>query len=115
MSEIEIDDVLEFAREMTRFSERVRNPDPANEHYVPFVEPFIPNIKTVRNVCSARGPEAVSGPLPIANDCSEMCRKLRDENNDLKAVLAELCRSYEHLEASKAAVDVNILIARRRV
>ena len=59
--------------------------------------------------------EAVSGPLPIANDCSEMCRKLRDENNDLKAVLAELCRSYEHLEASKAAVDVNILIARRRV
>ena len=59
--------------------------------------------------------EAVSGVLPIANDCSEMCRKLRDENNDLKAVLAELCRSYEHLEASKAAVDVNILIARRRV
>ena len=53
--------------------------------------------------------------LPIANDCSDMCRKLRDENNDLKAVLAELCRSYEHLEASKAAVDVNILIARRRV
>jgi hypothetical protein len=30
-------------------------------------------------------------------------------------VLAELCRSYEHLEASKAAVDVNILIAKRRV
>jgi len=59
--------------------------------------------------------EAVSGVLPIANDCSEMCRRLRDENNDLKAVLAELCRSYEHLEASKAAVDVNILIARRRV
>ena len=59
--------------------------------------------------------EAVSGPLPIANDCSEMCRCLRDENNDLKAVLAELCRSYEHLEASKAAVDVNILIAKRRV
>ena len=59
--------------------------------------------------------EAVSGVLPIANDCSDMCRKLRDENNDLKAVLAELCRSYEHLEASKAAVDVNILIARRRV
>ena len=59
--------------------------------------------------------EAVSGALPIANDCSEMCRRLRDENNDLKAVLAELCRSYEHLEASKAAVDVNILIARRRV
>jgi hypothetical protein len=53
--------------------------------------------------------------LPIANDCGDMCRKLRDENNDLKAVLAELCRSYEHLEASKAAVDVNILIARRRV
>ena len=59
--------------------------------------------------------EAVSGALPIANDCSEMCRRLRDENNDLKAVLAELCRSYEHLEASKAAVDVNILIAKRRV
>ena len=59
--------------------------------------------------------EAVTGVLPIANDCSEMCRKLRDENNDLKAVLAELCRSYEHLEASKAAVDVNILIAKRRV
>jgi len=59
--------------------------------------------------------EAVSGGLPIANDCSDMCRQLRDENNDLKAVLAELCRSYEHLEASKAAVDVNILIARRRV
>ena len=59
--------------------------------------------------------EAVSWPLPIANDCSEMCRRLRDENNDLKAVLAELCRSYEHLEASKAAVDVNILIAKRRV
>ena len=59
--------------------------------------------------------EAVSEPLPIANDCSEMCRKLRDENNDLKAVLGELCRSYEHLEASKAAVDVNILIAKRRV
>ena len=59
--------------------------------------------------------EAVTEVLPIANDCSEMCRKLRDENNDLQAVLAELCRSYEHLEASKAAVDVNILIARRRV
>ena len=59
--------------------------------------------------------EAVSGALPIANDCSDMCRRLRDENNDLKAVLAELCRSYEHLEASKAAVDVNILIAKRRV
>ena len=59
--------------------------------------------------------EALNGPLPIANDCSDMCRRLRDENNDLKAVLAELCRSYEHLEASKAAVDVNILIARRRV
>ena len=59
--------------------------------------------------------EAVSGVLPIANDCSDMCRRLRDENNDLKAVLAELCRSYEHLEASKAAVDVNILIAKRRV
>ena len=59
--------------------------------------------------------EAVTEVLPIANDCSDMCRKLRDENNDLKAVLAELCRSYEHLEASKAAVDVNILIARRRV
>ena len=59
--------------------------------------------------------EAVSGVLPIANDCSDRCRKLRDENNDLKAVLAELCRSYEHLEASKAAVDVNILIAKRRV
>ena len=59
--------------------------------------------------------EAVSGPLPIANDCSEMCRRLRDENNDLKAVISELCRSYEHLEASKAAVDVNILIAKRRV
>jgi hypothetical protein len=59
--------------------------------------------------------EAVRGVLPIANDCGDMCRKLRDENNDLKAVLAELCRSYEHLEASKAAVDVNILIARRRV
>jgi hypothetical protein len=37
--------------------------------------------------------EAVSGVLPIANDCSEMCRQLRDENNDLKAVLSELCRS----------------------
>ena len=59
--------------------------------------------------------EAVSGALPIANDCSEMCRRLRDENNDLKAVISELCRSYEHLEASKAAVDVNILIAKRRV
>ena len=59
--------------------------------------------------------EAVSGPLPIANDCSDMCRRLRDENNDLKAVIGELCRSYEHLEASKAAVDVNILIAKRRV
>ena len=59
--------------------------------------------------------EAVSGVLPIANDCSDMCRKLRDENNDLRAVLGELCRSYEHLEASKAAVDVNILIAKRRV
>jgi len=59
--------------------------------------------------------KALTEALPIANDCSEMCRKLRDENNDLKAVLAELCRSYEHLEASKAAVDVNILIARRRV
>jgi len=59
--------------------------------------------------------EAVSSGLPIANDCSDMCRQLRDENNDLKAVLAELCRSYEHLEASKAAVDVNILIAKRRV
>ena len=59
--------------------------------------------------------EAVNSALPIANDCGEMCRKLRDENNDLKAVLAELCRSYEHLEASKAAVDVNILIAKRRV
>lgn len=59
--------------------------------------------------------EAVSGVLPIANDCGDMCRKLRDENNDLKAVIAELCRSYEHLEASKAAVDVNILIAKRRV
>lgn len=53
--------------------------------------------------------------LPIANDCGDMCRRLRDENNDLRAVLAELCRSYEHLEASKAAVDVNILIAKRRV
>ena len=59
--------------------------------------------------------EAVSGALPIANDCSDMCRRLRDENNDLKAVISELCRSYEHLEASKAAVDVNILIAKRRV
>ncbi len=53
--------------------------------------------------------------LPIANDCSDMCRRLRNENNDLRAVLAELCRSYEQLEASKAAVDVNILIAKRRV
>jgi hypothetical protein len=44
-----------------------------------------------------------------------MCRQLRDENNDLKAVLGELCRSYEHLEAARAAVDVNILIAKRRV
>ena len=59
--------------------------------------------------------EAVTEVLPIANDCGDMCRKLRDENNDLKAVIAELCRSYEHLEASKAAVDVNILIAKRRV
>ena len=59
--------------------------------------------------------KALTETLPIANDCSDMCRKLRDENNDLKAVLAELCRSYEHLEASKAAVDVNILIAKRRV
>lgn len=62
-----------------------------------------------------RRQEQEGAVLPIANDCSEMCRKLRDENNDLKAVLAELCRSYEHLEASKAAVDVNILIAKRRV
>lgn len=53
--------------------------------------------------------------LPIANDCSDMCRKLRDENDDLKAVIGELCRSYEHLEAAQAAVDVNILIAKRRV
>jgi hypothetical protein len=59
--------------------------------------------------------EAVSSALPIANDCSDMCRRLRDENNDLKAVLAELCRSYEHLEAARAAVDVNVLIAKRRV
>jgi hypothetical protein len=59
--------------------------------------------------------EAVNSALPIANDCSDMCRRLRDENNDLRAVIAELCRSYEHLEASKAAVDVNILIAKRRV
>jgi hypothetical protein len=59
--------------------------------------------------------QAVNSALPIANDCSDMCRRLRDENNDLRAVIAELCRSYEHLEASKAAVDVNILIAKRRV
>jgi hypothetical protein len=59
--------------------------------------------------------EAVNSALPIANDCSDMCRQLRDENNDLKAVLGELCRSYEHLEAARAAVDVNILIAKRRV
>jgi len=53
--------------------------------------------------------------LPIANDCSDMCRRLRVENNDLRAVIGELCRSYEHLEAARAAVDVNILIAKRRV
>ena len=53
--------------------------------------------------------------LPIANDCGDMCRRLRDENNDLKAVIGELCRSYEHLEAAKAAVHVNVLIAKRRV
>lgn len=53
--------------------------------------------------------------LPIANDCGDMCRRLRNENNDLKAVIGELCRSYEHLEAARAAVDVNILIAKRRV
>ena len=50
-----------------------------------------------------------------STSCGNNCRRLREENNDLKAVLAELCRSYEHLEASKAAVDVNILIAKRRV
>jgi hypothetical protein len=59
--------------------------------------------------------EAVNSALPIANDCSQMCRRLRDENNDLKAVIGELCRSYEHLEAARAAVDVNVLIAKRRV
>lgn len=53
--------------------------------------------------------------LPLAGDCSEQCNKLRAENTDLRAVISELCRSYEHLEAAKAAVDVNIIIAKRRV
>ena len=66
-----IDDVLEFAREITRFAERVRNPDPANEHYVPFVEPFAPNIKTVRNVCYSRGPEAAMEWLQVRADASK--------------------------------------------
>lgn len=68
---IGIDDVLEFARELTRFAERVRNPDPANEHYVPFVEPFSPNIKTVRNVCYSRGPEAAMEWLQVRADASK--------------------------------------------
>ena len=58
--------------------------------------------------------EALRAP-EAATACGNNCRRLREENNDLKAVISELCRSYEHLEASKAAVDVNILIAKRRV
>jgi hypothetical protein len=71
VADLEIEDVLEFAREITRFSERVRNPDPANEHYVPFVEPFTPNIKTVRNVCSARGPVLAMEWLQVRFDASK--------------------------------------------
>ena len=85
MSEIEIEDVLEFAREMTRFSERVRNPDPANEHYVPFVEPFIPNIKTVRNVCSARGPEAAMEWLQVRFEASKRDIQRAKEQDQFRA------------------------------
>lgn len=78
----------------------MRNPDPKN--------------MPVQWMRRRKELDAVSGP-EAATSCGNTCRQLRDENNDLKAVLAELCRSYEHLEASKAAVDVNILIAKRRV
>jgi len=71
VAEIEIDDVLEYAREIARFAERVRNPDPANEHYVPFVEPWSPAIKTVRNVCAARGPEAAMEWLRLRAEASK--------------------------------------------
>ena len=71
VADLEIDDVLEYAREIARFAERVRNPDPTNEHYVPFVEPFNPAIKTVRNVCYSRGAEAAMEWLQIRADASK--------------------------------------------
>ncbi len=63
--------MLEFAREIQRFAARVCNPDPKNEHYVPFVQPFTPDVRHVRNVCSARGADAAMEWLRVRFEASK--------------------------------------------
>lgn len=97
-STIGIDDVMEFAREITRFSERVRNPDPANEHYVPFVEPFAPNLKTVKNVCYSRGPEAAMEWLQVRADASKRDIQRAKEQDAFRAEHERKRREKHRLE-----------------
>lgn len=71
VADLEIDDVLEYAREIARFAERVRNPDPTNEHYVPFVEPWAPPIESVRHTVRRVGVEKAMEWLQIRAEASK--------------------------------------------
>lgn len=102
VADLEIDDVLEYAREIARFAERVRNPDPANEHYVPFVEPWSPAIKTVRNVCSSRGPEAAMEWLRLRAEASKRDIARAKEQDQFRA-------EHERKRREKARVEERML------
>jgi hypothetical protein len=96
------DDVLEYAREITRFAERVRNPDPANEHYVPFVEPWHPTVKAVHQTIKRVGVEKAMEWLRVRAEASKRDIARAKEQDQFRA-------EHERKRREKARIEERML------
>ncbi|CAB4173190.1 hypothetical protein UFOVP952_42 [uncultured Caudovirales phage] len=94
--------MLEFARAIARFAERVRNPDPANEHYVPFVEPWAPSVQAVHHTIRRVGVEKAMEWLVTRAEASKRDIARAKEQDQFRA-------EHERKRREKARVEERML------